>query len=73
MSVATATETGVVVRRPELADSARRLFKPSGSTLEDTILGAWEDLAATGRAACPVCRGELESAGCCISCGSELS
>ena len=70
MSTAVATE-GLIVR-PDLAHSAQRLFKPSGSTLEDRILGAWEDLAAQGRAECPVCRGGLESAGC-KSCGSELS
>lgn len=72
MSVAVATETGAAIKRPELARSAGRLFEPSGSTLEDRILGAWEDLAASGRAECPVCKGELESAGC-TSCGSELS
>jgi len=55
-----------------LARSAGRLFEPSGSTLEDRILGAWEDLDERGRAECPVCRGELEVAGC-RSCGSELS
>ena len=53
--------------------SAGRLFEPSGSTLEDRILGAWEDLAVSGRAECPVCDGELEPAGACRACGSELS
>ncbi|MGZ5359504.1 MAG: hypothetical protein ACXWF9_11025 [Solirubrobacterales bacterium] len=58
--------------RPEMAHSTGRLFEPARSTLEDIILGAWEDLAARGRAECPVCHGELELAGC-ASCGSELS
>jgi hypothetical protein len=51
---------------------APRLFEASGSTLEELILGAWEDLALRGRAECPVCGGELEPAGC-EACGSELS
>ena len=49
-----------------------RLFDPSGLTLEDVILGAWEDLASSGRAECPVCRGRLRVTSC-RSCGSELS
>jgi len=49
-----------------------RLFEPSGSTLEDLILGAWEDLVAGSPAECPVCRGELRIHGC-RDCGSELS
>jgi hypothetical protein len=53
--------------------SAMRLFEPSGSTLEDVILGAWEDLAAGGPAECPVCRGRMRTAGGCESCGSDLS
>ena len=56
----------------ELARSETRLFEPSGSTLEDRILGAWEDLDERGRTECPVCRGELEPAGC-RGCGSEPS
>lgn len=75
-AVMDATETAsaepVLRSRPEPARSAQRLFEPAGSTLEDTILGAWEDLAARGRAECPVCHAEIEPAGC-RSCGSELS
>ena len=70
-ATALATETAVVARRSHEHSSAR-LFEPSGSTLEDRILGAWEDLTAFGRAECPVCRGELELSGC-TRCGSELS
>ena len=70
-SVATATLASGE-GRPEMAHSTGRLFEPARSTLEDIVLGAWEDLAARGRAECPVCHGELEPAGC-VSCGSELS
>ena len=70
-ATALATETAVVARRSHEHSSAR-LFESSGSTLEDRILGAWEDLGLHGRTQCPVCAGELEVAGC-NSCGSELS
>jgi hypothetical protein len=54
--------------------SAARLFEPGGLTLEDLILGAWEDLLAGGPAECPVCGGQtLRAAGGCDSCGSDLS
>ena len=65
-------EAQPAIRRRDLADTAQHLFESSGSTLEDRILGAWEDLAASGRAACPVCAGTLEPAGC-AGCGSRLS
>jgi len=71
VSAAVATETSAGILRPH-RDSADRLFEPSGSTLEDTILDAWEDLGLHGRTECPVCAGELEAAGC-TTCGSELS
>jgi hypothetical protein len=59
--------------RPEMVHSIGRLFEPAGSTLEDVVLGAWEDLAARGRSECPVCHeGELGVAGC-NACGSELT
>jgi hypothetical protein len=53
--------------------SAARLFEPQGLTLEDTILGAWEDLVAGSPAECPVCGGEMRVVGGCGSCGSDLS
>ena len=53
-------------------DVAGRLFESSGSTLEDRILGAWEDLGLEGETDCPVCHGRLEHAGC-KTCGSELT
>jgi len=51
---------------------ARGHRRPSRPTLEDVILGAWEDLGARGLADCPVCHGPLEPAGC-RGCGSHLS
>jgi hypothetical protein len=66
-------------RTPRLTDqratgrSATRLFEPAGSTLEDVVLGAWEDLVAGGPAECPVCRGRLRISSGCEDCGSELS
>jgi hypothetical protein len=76
VSTALATETrasfGIGESRRPFEQSAGRLFEPSGSTLEDSILGAWEDLAARGHAECPVCAGELGAAGC-ETCGAELS
>jgi hypothetical protein len=54
-----------------------------GPTLEDVISGAWEGLAATRTAPCPICGGPLIArfgasgpgpvAGRCRDCGSELS
>jgi hypothetical protein len=72
VSVAVATETAAVVKRPHEQGSAQRLFKPSEVTLEDVVLDAWEALRRDGRADCPVCSGELEPAGC-ATCGSQLS
>jgi hypothetical protein len=59
-------------QRPQTEQSAPRLFEPAGSTLEDLVLDAWEDLAANGSAQCPVCGNSLHPAGC-TSCGSVLS
>lgn len=72
MSTALATETAPAPVRAHAGRSATRLFEPSGVTLEDIVLGAWEDLTARGSATCPVCAGEL-GAGGCDACGSELS
>ena len=46
--------------------------RPSRLTLEDLVLGAWEDLTARGRADCPVCHASLEPVGC-TGCGSSLT
>ena len=56
----------------QMEPSAPMLFKPAGSTLEDLVLDAWEDLALNGCAECPVCGDALTAHGC-SSCGSELS
>ena len=50
-----------------------RLFEPTGLTLEDVVLDAWEDLVAGGPAECPVCGGTMRAAGGCRDCGSDLS
>jgi hypothetical protein len=72
--VTTATIEPAFGRPPSLEARADRrgAGDPSGLTLEDLVLGAWEDLGARGRARCPVCREELTSKGC-GSCGAELS
>jgi len=53
--------------------SAQRLFEPGGLTLEDVVLGAWEELVADGRAECPVCGGAMSMLDGCAGCGSDLS
>ena len=74
MSVsATATHSPELTNDATTERSAMRLFEPKGLTLEDLILGAWEDLLAGGPAECPVCGGQMRSAGGCGDCGSDLS
>jgi tRNA(Ile2) C34 agmatinyltransferase TiaS len=53
-------------------ERSARLFEPKGLTLEDLVLGAWEDLVAGGPAECPVCGGRMRAAGGCDSCGADL-
>jgi hypothetical protein len=48
-----------------------RLLQPGKVTLEDVVLGLWEDLSAEGLADCPVCGGPMVRTGC-KSCGAEL-
>ena len=73
------SDTAIATKSPELAidapteRSAMRLFEPHGLTLEDIVLGAWEDLVAGGPAECPVCGGSMRTAAGCRSCGSDLS
>lgn len=54
-------------------ERSARLFEPQGLTLEDVVLGAWEDLVAGGPAECPVCGGSMRVVGGCQACGSDLS
>ena len=42
-------------------------------TLEQRVLGIWEELRSAGHAECPVCSGELVAGGGCPDCDSELS
>jgi hypothetical protein len=70
---ASTMEPAPAAAEPRRAESARSdRGRPSRLTLEDVVLGAWEDLGARGLADCPVCRGPLELSGC-RSCGSHLS
>jgi hypothetical protein len=70
VSGALATQEG---HAPTETARAGRLFEAGGSSLEDLILAAWEEIALQGRAECPVCGSELLCAQGCASCGSELS
>jgi hypothetical protein len=53
-----------------------------GLTLDETIVGVWEGLAAQVAVACPMCGGALRprggdgfaaSGGCCEECGTTLA
>jgi hypothetical protein len=70
---AVATREPAVAERPPAKAPEPRLFEPGGSTLEDVVLGLWEELVAEGRAECPVCGGSITPAAGCESCGAELS
>jgi hypothetical protein len=52
-----------------------RLFEPSAGSpsLEDLIVGTWDELVTSGSARCPVCEHRIERATPCESCGSELA
>ena len=74
MSVtATATHSPELTNDAMTERSAPRLFEPKGLTLEDMILGAWEDLRAGSSAECPVCGGKMRAASGCGNCGADLS
>ena len=72
-AIATGGPHELATEQPTTERSALRLFEPSGLTLEDVILGAWEDLLAGGPAECPVCGGRMRVVGGCDGCGSDLS
>jgi DnaJ-class molecular chaperone len=65
--MAVATEASARLFEPPDGDSVRR---PS---LEDSILGVWEELTLEGVAECPVCHGPMRAAAVCESCGSDLA
>ena len=70
--------TATTTHSPELTidattERSARLFEPTGLTLEDMILGAWEDLMDGSPAECPVCGGKMRAASGCGSCGADLS
>ena len=74
-AVATSARETFLAHPPAAERSAPRLFEPAGGhevSLEDAILGVWEDLIATARAECPVCGGQLHRDFGCDACGSEL-
>jgi hypothetical protein len=75
---ALATRPDVSAERPRAGDASSpvtrsTLFEPGGTTLEDSILGVWDDLVADGRAQCPVCAGAMDVTAGCEDCGAELS
>ena len=70
-AVATREREAAALERPQRG-SGPALFD-DGVTLEDKILGVWEDLVVEGCAACPVCGGSMAPATACTGCGSELS
>lgn len=75
-AVATQKRFAFVPGTPVTQRPAPRLVEPARSgevSLEDSILGVWEDLTATGRAGCPVCGGAMRLEHGCDGCGSSLS
>jgi len=77
--------TVTLVRPPSLFDTEQPAAgsRDDRSTLEDLVLGVWEDLSSRRPGAvCVVCRGEMMArygagsapvAGRCLDCGSELA
>ncbi len=72
MSAVATRKQSAAIERPQRVEASPRLFD-DGLTLEDKVLGAWEDLLVEGRAACLVCGGSMSADSGCSSCGSELS
>jgi hypothetical protein len=75
MSATAISERAVLRERAPIEGAADRLFEPrAGSlSLEDLILGTWDELIVSGSATCPVCRRRMERTAGCASCGSDLS
>jgi hypothetical protein len=76
-AVATRRRSALVTDPPAAVRPAARLFEPQqpdgGVSLEERLLGVWEDLTLQGEAGCPVCGGRIHVASGCDGCGSELS
>ena len=72
-AVVTGERPAYVTDPPAAVRSAPRLFQAGEVSLEELILGAWEDLATDGHAGCPVCGGRIALERGCDGCGSELS
>ena len=72
-AVATRDGAALRTRSPQLGESSPTLFEPSRVTLEDVVLGVWEDLRLEGRAECPVCGAEMASSGCARLRGAEVA
>ena len=68
-----ATETRDRASTESQPEHSAQLFEPGGPTLEDVVLGAWEELVADGRAECPVCGSAMSLLTGCEGCGAELS
>jgi hypothetical protein len=58
---------------PQTERSEERLFEPDGPTLEDLVLGVWEELVADGRTECPVCGSAMSLPDGCEGCGATIS
>jgi hypothetical protein len=70
---AVATREPALAERPPARAPAERLFESGGLTLEDVVLGLWDELVTSGRTECPVCGGSIAAAAECESCGAQLS
>jgi hypothetical protein len=75
MSATAISERAAPRERAPIESPGARLFEPrAGSlSLEDLIVGTWDELVVSGSATCPVCRGRIERTAGCTSCGSDLS
>jgi hypothetical protein len=75
---AVASPPGGVTKQAQ-APRPPALFEGGSATLEEAILGVWQELAAEGRARCPICgdamdaMDAIDAAGACEACGAELS
>jgi hypothetical protein len=79
MTAAATREPGTALAEREAGEGAAaarvtsRLFEPDRPTLEDSVLTAWDELAAGHHPDCLVCGAPTSPAAGCTVCGSELS